>query len=294
MTQQDISTEEINLFDFWDFLMRYKKDILIVTALVTLMGLVYSLTTTPMYRAQVLMISAEADGSSGGLSSIANQLGNLSGGLSLPLGKSDKLSSTYKEILRSRSFIESFVEKYEVKPKLFSSQWDETTNSWKEQEPSSYKAYIKIMDGVFSLSENVKTSVVTLSIIWHEPEQAADWANILVDLLNQQMREKAIHEAERNISFLETQANRTSVLGVKNVLNSLVEDQLKKAMIANAREQYAFKIIDPALTPGDKFSPNRTLITILSFSAGLFLGILVAIILLWVSQYLVLPSWEER
>ena len=134
------------------------------------------------------------------------------------------------------------------------------------------------MDGVFSLSENVKTSVITLSIDWHEPQQAADWANQLVEILNQKMREKAIDEAEKNISFLEDQTNRTSVLGVKNVLNSLVEDQLKNAMLANARKQYAFRVIDPALTPGDKFSPNRTLITILSFSAGLFLGILVAII----------------
>ena len=122
-------------------------------------------------------------------------------------------------------------------------------------------------------------------MVWHNPRQSALWANSLVKSLNQQLRLQAIEDAEKRIRFLEEQTRETNILGLQNMISALIQSQYEKAMIANVKEEYGFKIIDPAKVPEVKFSPNRTLILILSFISGIFLGILLAILLNTILNY---------
>ena len=64
--------EVINLFELWDFITRFK--ILIVSTILTttFIGLFYALTAQPLYRAQVLMVEADSQGSQGLSSGFTN------------------------------------------------------------------------------------------------------------------------------------------------------------------------------------------------------------------------------
>ena len=62
------------------------------------------------------------------------------------------------------------------------------------------------------------------------------------------------------------------------MIGALMQSEYEKAMIANVKEDFGFTVIDPAKVPEVKFSPNRTLITILSFISGIFLGVVLAIV----------------
>jgi uncharacterized protein involved in exopolysaccharide biosynthesis len=44
-------------------------------------------------------------------------------------------------------------------------------------------------------------------------------------------------------------------------------------MIANVRDEFAFKIIDPAVPPEKKIKPKRAMIVMLGFIGGAFLGL---------------------
>ena len=57
-----------------------------------------------------------------------------------------------------------------------------------------------------------------------------------------------------------------------------METQTKKIMLANVRDQYAFRIIDPAVIPEKKIKPNRGLIIMVGFVAGLAFSALIAFI----------------
>ena len=46
----------------------------------------------------------------------------------------------------------------------------------------------------FSVDEDKKSGLITLSITWKDPQVAANWANDLVKQLNEQLREQAIDE----------------------------------------------------------------------------------------------------
>ena len=46
-------------------------------------------------------------------------------------------------------------------------------------------------------------------------------------------------------------------------------------MLASVREDYAFKIIDPAVTPDKRSSPKRTQIVVLTSGATFILGLFI-------------------
>lgn len=59
----------------------------------------------------------------------------------------------------------------------------------------------------------------------------------------------------------------------------LLSKQLELARLDEAREGSLIQVVDPALPPDKKSFPKRTLIVIVSLGAGLFLGILSALVL---------------
>ena len=53
---------------------------------------------------------------------------------------------------------------------------------------------------------------------------------------------------------------------------------MKNAMFANAKSEYAFKVIDPAVIAEKKDRPNRLLMVLIGLCAGILLGILAAVV----------------
>ena len=54
---------------------------------------------------------------------------------------------------------------------------------------------------------------------------------------------------------------------------------MKKAMLANVSEEYAFRVIDPAVVPEERASPKRSRIAMLGLLIGGLLGTLSAFVL---------------
>ena len=60
---------------------------------------------------------------------------------------------------------------------------------------------------------------------------------------------------------------------MRDVLYSLLESEEQKAMLANVNEEFALKVIDPAVAPELRESPKRKLMVVLGGVCGVFLGI---------------------
>ena len=112
---------------------------------------------------------------------------------------------------------------------------------------------------------------------------AAEWANDMVAYLNNHIRKQAIDETTKSIFFLEQQLQETSKIEAQTVIYNLIEEQTKNIMLANVREEYAFKIIDPAVVPDMKSKPQRRKIVIF----GLLLGVVFGSLLVFVKDYYV-------
>jgi uncharacterized protein involved in exopolysaccharide biosynthesis len=235
----------------------------------TALALVVAFVLPPVYKAEVVLAPAEGDTST--VRGLASQLGDVAqlAGLNL---SGDNTRAVSVATLKSRALVEGFIQENHLLPVLFSAEWDAAKGRWKRtdvvDQPTIWDAYRKFDKRIRVIDEDRRTGLVTLTIQWRDPVQAASWANELVSRTNAVLRAKAIDESERTIKYLQKQVDNASSIEVRQLLFRLIEAEMNKIAVANAREQYAFRVIDPAVVPRRRASPLRSLIVL----AGFFLG----------------------
>jgi uncharacterized protein involved in exopolysaccharide biosynthesis len=234
--------------------------------------------TSPVYRGKVVTVVI-SDQAGGGLGGLLGQFGGLASlaGLNLPLGDSNRAEAI--AVLSSREFSRSFIEDENLLPVLFWKKWDAGQGKWSVDDPDDIPT---IGDGLKKFEEKVRrvnvdelTGLVTLTIDWRDRELAARWANGMVARANQEMRRRAIDEARRSIEYLEAEAAKTSVAELRSTIYSVVETQINTIMLASVRDEYSFRVIDPASVPdADKYVwPRRALILALGFIVSILLAL---------------------
>jgi uncharacterized protein involved in exopolysaccharide biosynthesis len=217
-------------------------------------------------------VTDDAGDRGGGLGALASQFGGLAllGGLSL---SGNERKAEYLAILQSQALIERFITQNNLIPVLYADGWDEAKNAWKdadpENQPTIWKATQYFKSKVMRLKTDSKTGISTLSISWSDAEVGARWANGLVKIANEHVRARTIAEAERNVAYLNGQLTKTSVVAVQNSISTLLENQIKRIMLAQGTDQYAFRVIDPALPPERASFPKRIVWGILGALIGL-------------------------
>ena len=115
-------------------------------------------------------------------------------------------------------------------------------------------------------------------MVWNVAELAVNWANRLVDRLNERNLENALIESDRNLAFLRHELEKTSNIQIRSGLISLVEQQLKARMLAQSRQDFSFRVIEPAKTPLEITNPKPLFIITGGLLAGLLLGLAAALV----------------
>ncbi|HLA50198.1 MAG TPA: GNVR domain-containing protein, partial [Thermodesulfovibrionia bacterium] len=63
---------------------------------------------------------------------------------------------------------------------------------------------------------------------------------------------------------------------IRTKIYSLIAQQIETSMMAEVKENFAFKIIDPPRAPDKRIKPNRSRRVMISFMVSLFAGIFIA------------------
>lgn len=245
-----------------------------------LVGIAYSFIATEWYVAETVLIPV----STSSMGNLAGQLGNLSlltslAGINLKEG-GDTAESL--GVLRSQDFARQFIEQQNLLHVLLWNQWDAKAGRWKESNPRrqpDIRDAIRYFDrNVLSVMQDRETALVTVSIRWKDPVQAATWANIIVDQLNAQMRARALAEGEANIEFLDKEVTTATQMSVRAAISQLIETELQKVMVARSNREFAFRVIDHAAVPKYRAWPKRGIVAILGVLAGGLGGLLAVFI----------------
>lgn len=269
----------ISLPEFWRTLVRFRIMILSVILVCTLSSTLFALMMTPVYRAEIQVAPVSEKDSN---SRFAAQLGEF-GGIAALTGINMNQGSKKNEsiaTLKSRKFTEQFIKDEKLLPVLFHDQWDTENQRWDEADPEDIPtpedAWQLFNEKVRRISEDRQTGLVVLSIQWEDPQEVARWANELVSRVNAMLREKAATESEKAIGYLREQLGKTSVVELREVANRLIESEMKEIILANITEEYAFRVIDPAVVPEEPFRPNMVLMVVFGIVSGTVLGIVLA------------------
>lgn len=281
-----------------------KFQILLVTALFTLFGILWALSQPNVYRAQALLAPSE-ENSGGGLSAMATEFGGLASLAGVNLGKGSVDKSTMAlEVLQSRAFITEFINKRNLDVYLFAAKdfkddelvidesiYDVTSKKWNESvllpgmtRPTDWDLFNSFID-VLKVSQDKTTSLVTVSVDYYSAKVAKNWVDWLIVDLNEHIRNNDVVEAKTSVAFLEGQLKQTSVSDMHSMFYKLIEKQYQTIMLANVREQYMFKVLDPAVVPQDKIAPKRALIACLSMVIGFLLSTFAIVILASVRRH---------
>jgi len=237
-----------------------------------------SFVLRPMYRSEVVF--APTNGSGGGLGDLGGgSLGGLAALAGVTIGGGGKRSEEFLEYLRSQGFTRGFIERHQLLPVLFARKWDARQGKWKTSDPPTLADGVrKFSKKIRQMSEDRRTGIVTLAIIWSDRDTAAKWANQLLAEADDALRQRAIGEYTRSIDYLTSESTQASVVELRSAIYKAMESELKDAMIARTRDAYAFKVLDPAVArdPDDTDSPNKPLYIALGGVFGLLLGMIVA------------------
>jgi uncharacterized protein involved in exopolysaccharide biosynthesis len=281
-TRSDSPEATIRLSDLVQFIFASKLLIVGGAMLGVALAATLSYLTTPVYRADVVMIRSDPSSgmqealSGGGLGQVAAFAGLT--------GRPGRSEAEAEALLKSRDTIGKFIDSKNMVPVLLATQWDATAQRWKSNDVSPEErrqlAISVFKRTVLKLERERLTGILTLSIEWQDRHQAADWANGLVSMANTLWRQQVIDEAGQSIQYLTKELENTSTLEVRDGIYRLIESSMKQRTVATVRRDLLFKVIDKAVAPlaREVVRPRPLRNVALGFVLGALLGVFVAFV----------------
>lgn len=299
--------DEISIREVFILMYMHKLSVIAIFTFFLIGSIVYVLNKQDIYQSEVLLAPV-TDSVSGGGGGLAGKLGGLASIAGVGLGKVNEIDKTAMaiEILKSRQFSTVFIEKHQILPELMAVRkwnaeenklifddelYNESTKTWVREvnfplqpKPSTQEAF-KVFSEILNVELSIDTGLVKISIRHNSPYIAKLWVDLVVQDINLYMKNKEVQEALQSQKFLKTQLSKTEVEGLRVVIYGLIEEQIKKIMFAEVRDEYVFKVLDPALVMEEKNGPKRLLIVIFVSFIGLLVGILFTLFKVYISRF---------
>lgn len=247
--------QNITLSEYLGVLRRGRWLIAAFVAACAVLALLAGILQATRYTAVIVIspVSSSSGGSQlGGLSSLVSSVGSIASLAGISVGEDSKRAQTLA-VLQSSALTERYIAANNLLPVLYPKLWDPAAKRWKTTDPAKvptlWKADRLFAKKIRTITVDPKTGIVTMVIVWRNPQQAADWANGLVEMTNEYLRTQAIDESQRNIDYLDDQAVKTTLVPVKEVIYGILESEISKEMLARGTKEYALKVLDPAQPP---------------------------------------------
>ncbi len=287
------NSDVIDLGELFNIIWDKRFYIVAITSIFSLISIIYSLMLPNIYQSQAQMMPVEEEQ---GVKSMLGQysaIGSLAG-ISLSTESSSKAQEAIARIQSFEFFSNYFLPQIKLENLMVVKKWNQASNNliydegtfnsessqWlrkvspsKSNIPSSqeaYKRYKKIM----SIAQDKKTSFITLSIEHKSPFIAQQWVEIIMDQIDQVMREQDRQTARKSIEYLDSIAPTINYENIKQTLSALQQEQMKQLMMVEAYDNYIFKVLDSPLVPEEKLKPRRSIIVILGSILGVMLSTL--------------------
>ena len=298
-TQYD---DDIDLRELFGVLWAGSRKIIAITAVFAFVSVIYALSLSDQYKATVLLAPAQSDGAD--LSGALGQLGGLASLAGVDIGSGDSSEAQMaQEIMKSWSFIDVFIAENNISVEVYAAEgwsrgsnelqidddiYDAETKTWLVENdntgevgpPSSWVLFQAFSERLV-VSENKKSGLVSVSIEYYSPQIAKQWLDMYVAAINAHMQQRQMEKVTNNINYLQAQIENTSIAEMREVFYTIIAEQTKNKMLAEASPEYAFVAVSPSMVPEEKSQPERAFICII----GTLLGGILSVLLVLVMHY---------
>ena len=295
---QDLLEDNLDLSEILIILWRKKFLIFLFVAVFGSIFTFYSLSLPNIYKSSAVVIGTSDSSSS---SNAMNQYSGIAAmaGISLPSSGSRDKTKLALEIIKSKGFLKhilSFdlilenlmaVKDYDlVKKKLIynkdiynpdTRKWVKGSSGSKKLKPS-YLDVHKVFISNLTVNSDKATGFTYISYNHISPDFSKYFLDLIVNELNNIIRDQDIYETNNAIEYLKVQLEKYPQSDIQKSINGLIKTQLENQMLAYISEDYVLSYIDKPFVPELKSSPNRASIAILGILIGLIVGSLASLL----------------
>lgn len=277
MENREDYDEEISLFEYLNVIIKRKVLVIIIILISVSVTAFITFRSPKIYQATAVIIPASQPTQQTGMSALATQFGIST----TPVANVSELV----KLLKSNILMERVLERRDLLSIFF-----------KKENLAEMTAEAKIWNGIrnlqsiFTVNHNQREGVIELSAEFTDPKIAADIINYMLSELTDYMSSEAKRVAESNRKYLESLIEKNSDPLIRQKIYSLVAQQIETSMMAEVKENFAFKVIDPPKAPDRKIKPKIKKTILLSFVVSLLAGIFIALFV----EYIGKTKWRER
>ncbi|MVF12928.1 hypothetical protein FT643_12325 [Ketobacter sp. MCCC 1A13808] len=286
--------EEIDLAKLVRSIVAEWKTILFFFTVSVIASVIYAIKSPDIYTSTAMVIAAPTPTATQNLE-IPGKLGSVASLIGLNGDKSNDNLMLALAMLKSWEFVEFFISKRGIGPQIYAStSWDKDTDTLvydassydaKEKKwihssrsisptnpaPSSWYIY-KIFEDSLGISTDTKSGIIRISISHYSPKLAQKWVDWIIQDINQHLKKEEIEDTKRRIDFLKNEIEKNKITQIDRMFNSLIEEQTKILMLAEATDEFVLKTVSKSKVPVEKSGPDRILIITIGIICGLALS----------------------
>jgi uncharacterized protein involved in exopolysaccharide biosynthesis len=254
---------EVTIMDYVNVVWKRRYFIILLVALAVLVTAAASVIMTPTFESKALISPVSQAQESASVSFLAAQFG-----ITPPTPTS---LSEINNLLNSNILREKILKKYDLLPILIK---EEILKKMSENE-KTWEGIRRLRDSV-KITPRVKESILEVSAQFRDPKLAAQVVGYFLTELTEHMSAEVKRVAGTNKMYLESQIDKTADPFIRGKIYGLIAQQIEKSMMAEVKENFAFKVLDPPRVPDKRSSPRRTQMVILAFVVSLFACVFLA------------------
>jgi uncharacterized protein involved in exopolysaccharide biosynthesis len=251
--------EEINLLDYIRVIKKHRNILFLIVLVTVFTTGIVSLLMTPIYESKVVLAPVTPTSPSP-FASLAQQFGISP--------SSPPIVTDIVALLKSKLLREKVIEKYGLLPYF-------VKNPRKKTPEELIWDALRALDDSLNVKYIQKDNVIEISFQHKDRVFTAQFLKNLINELNEHMVSEAKRVAETNKNYLVKEVEKTGDPFIKSNIYSLIAQQIQASMMAEAKENFAFKVIDPPKVPDKKAKPKRILMVGVSFVVSIFFGLIV-------------------
>ena len=288
LNNDDKLGDEIDIKSLLKIILINRRLIITTTASFAIIALIYSLTLSNIYQSTALLSPVGDQSSSGqsmsnigGLASLAGiNISSTSGGNSTKAITKITTLSFFEENILPNIFLPDLMAvrtwDEENNSVIYDSSYNVQTGKWNEI-PHPQKSFKAFKDRL-QVSQDYDTKFLTISIKHESPHIAKEWAELVVNEINDSFRAKDKREAESAMKFLNSQMALTSYTEIKQVVSEILKQKMQQLALIETNEFYVFSYLDQPAVARKKIEPSRTSICILGTLLGFMLGVIIVLV----------------
>ena len=272
-----------------------KTFIVYFVLLVSIVSIFYSLSIKNQFTSTAILTPSESLNSK---NIPNNTLGSFSTVIGLPqqdVGSSEHIANLsflsrdfFKILYKNENFLKNLMAVNKNKSSQYNividnSVYDSNEDSWvendlyKNNKPSfqeSHKEFLKH----FGVKKNERDQIYELSYTSLSATNSKLALNLIIENMNEYIREKDQKIAQNNLKFLRELSSKTSNNDINVVISKLIEKELSALMLSNSSDSYVFDIIESPHEPELKSKPSRAIFCISAFFVSLFTSIFIVFV----------------